>query len=48
METAMMKERQAYEDTKFQLEALKLNVRKLKKKNRKEQRTQRQIDFLIN
>jgi hypothetical protein len=36
MESGLMRERQAYEDTKFQLEALRIKVRKLKKKNKKE------------
>lgn len=42
------KERGAYEKTKMQLCQLQKRIKKLRKKNRKEAKTQRQIDFLIN
>ena len=43
-----MIERQAYEETKFQLAALQKRVRRMKRKNKQDRRTEDKINFLIN
>lgn len=48
MDTRFMIERQAYEETKFQLQALQKRVRRLKRKNARDRRTEDKINFLIN
>ena len=48
MDTRFMIERQAYEETKFQLAALQKRVRRLKRKNKRDRRTEDKINFLIN
>lgn len=48
MERRLMNERISYEEFKDRLEDLRKQIKKLKRKNKRAARTEKQIDFLIN
>jgi len=48
MQMNLMRERDAYEQTKHRLAQLQKRIKKMRRKNIREAKTQKKIDFLIN
>ena len=48
MQMNLMRERGSYEQTKQRLAQLQKRIKKMRRKNHREAKTQKKIDFLIN